>query len=982
MFAAPSRPPSDQSHEAGPGTAQPGADDASFDAVRHALSTTQAKMHAIYEALPDPAGISRVSDGLYIEVNPAFCAMAGRTREDILGRTSAELSIWATDLERSKLVNVLRRDGFADKLPMLAQRNGRTIPGVLSARPVNIDGEDCLVFVFHDTTREKQAHDELVAMNTVLGQAGRMARLGAWEDERGKGLVYWSDVCYDIHGLPRGAPLPQDYIEEHVAPQWRETMREKIRRCILERTEWSMDVEILRPDGSTIWGRAHGEPVVVDGRVTRILGVMQDIDDFKRTEQRLLQSQALFSRLFQLMPYPMGLSHRETGCYIEVNPAWEQLFGYTRQEAVGQSVMELGILSAAARERMVQAARVTDLLQDYEIIATTRAGEPRTLLQSMRATEFNGQPCWLFALNDITDRKRDEEQVREREALLSLTLSAASLGRWDWNLHTGMITGDHCWMAMRGLHMTGGTPPTMAWTESLGPEDVLRMTTEVTRHIANPNTPFDATYCISRPHEKDRWIRSLGKIVSFDESGQPQRMLGVSIDVTGQREQEMLLRRLAHFDTLTGLPNRVLLARKLAESMEQAQRSGSLLGVAYLDLDGFKPVNDRLGHDAGDRLLVVAAQRLTRALRPTDCVARLGGDEFVILLPGLSSALDCRHALGQVMQSIGSPYQLGSERVSVTASIGFTLYPQDDADADTLMRHADQAMYAAKQAGRNRFHEFDATQERQTRQLREQIAQLREALARGQFELFLQPKVDMRLGTVVGAEALARWRHPEKGVLSPGAFMPQLEGTDFEVPFGAWVVGAGLALVRKLRQHQIDLPVSLNISAPHLQQPGFADWMEQQLAHHPDVPPDRLEIEITETAALYHIDHVASTLKALRTLGLGTSLDDFGTGYSSLTYLRRLPLSTLKIDQSFVHGMMGDAGDLAIVQGVIGLARSFGYRIIAEGVETADQGQMLLQMGCQLAQGYYFARPMPVDDFVGWVANWQAPTGWPRQRQG
>lgn len=973
MSVAPSRPLPEQSRSTGPGTAQPGADETNFEAVRHALSASQAKMQAVYEALPDPAGITRISDGLYRDVNPAFCALVGLTREEVLGRTSTELSIWATDQERAKLVETLRRDGFVDKLPMLAQSKGRAIPGVLSARPVQIDGDDCLVFVFHDTTREKKVHDELVAMNAVLGQAGRMARLGAWEDERGKGLVYWSDVCYDIHGLPRGAPLPRNYIEEHVAPQWRETMREKIRRCILERTEWSMDVEIIRPDGSTIWGRAHGEPVVEDGRVTRILGVMQDIDDFKRTEQRLLQSQELFSRIFQLMPYPMGLSHRDTGCYIEVNPAWEQMFGYTRQEALGRSAVELGILSGAARERMVLAAQSTDLLQDHEIIATTRSGQQRTVLQSMRATEFDGKPCWLFALNDITDRKRDEEQVREREALLSLTLSAATLGRWDWNLHTGMITGDHRWMAMRGVQSNGGPPQVVAWTEFLGPEDVLRMTTEVTRHAANPDTPFDATCCISRPHEKDRWIRSLGKIVSFDDSGQPQRMLGVSIDVTGQREQEMLLRRLAHFDTLTGLPNRVLLARKLAEFMERAQANDSLLGVAYLDLDGFKPVNDRLGHDAGDRLLVVAAQRLTRALRPQDCVARLGGDEFVILLPDLAHAQDCRHALGQVMQSIGSPYQLGSERVSVTASIGFTLYPQDDADADTLLRHADQAMYAAKQAGRNRFHEFDATQERQTRQLREQIAQLREALARGQFELFLQPKVDMRLGTVVGAEALARWRHPEKGVLSPGVFMPLLEGTDFEVPFGAWVVDAGLAVIRRLMQRDVRLPVSLNISAPHLQQPGFAEWMEQQLARHPDVPPGLVEIEITETAALYHIDHVANTLKAVQAMGLGTSLDDFGTGYSSLTYLRRLPLSTLKIDQSFVHGMMGDAGDLAIVQGVIGLARSFGYRIIAEGVETADQGQMLLQMGCHLAQGYHFARPMPVDEFIAWVGRWQPP---------
>ncbi len=979
MSAVPPSSPSAPRPAADPGATQTAQAQPTYAAVTDALQATQAQIGAIYEALPDPAGITRVSDGRYLEVNPAFCRMLQRPRAEIVGRTSTELGVWANPEERTRLIDALQRDGKVDHLSMVAHGAKGAIPGQMSARPIQFDGEACLIFVFRDTTHEQRTHAELLAKNAALDQAGRMARLGAWEDARGKGLVYWSDVCYDIHGLPRNAPLPRDYIETYVAPPWREPMREKIRQCIRQRTEWSMDVEIVRTDGRCIWCRWRGEPVVENGRVMRIVGVMQDIDDTKRAEERLRQSEERFSRIFHLLPYPMGMTLREDGTYIDVNPAWEKMFGFTHAQAVGSTAIKLGIMTTETRASMIEAIQATDLLQSYEITTTTRSGDTLTVLQSMRATELDGQSCWLFALHDITDRKRSEEQVREREALLSLTLSAASLGLWDWNLHSGMITGDHRWMAMRGLQAGRGAPPAISWTESLGPEDVLRMTTEVTRHATHPETPFDATCCIARPHEKDRWLRNLGKIVSVDSTGQPLRMLGVSIDVTGQREQELLLRRLAHYDTLTGLPNRVMLARRLAEGMEQALASGSLLGVAYLDLDGFKPVNDRLGHDAGDRLLVIASQRLTRALRPHDCVARLGGDEFVILMPGLSNAQDCKHVLNLVMQSIASPYQIGSDRVTVTASIGYTLYPQDDADADTLLRHADQAMYAAKQGGRNRFHEFDATQERESRQLREQITQLREAIAKGQFELFLQPKVDMRLGTVVGAEALARWRHPEQGVVAPGAFMPLLEGTELEVPFGVWVVGAGLVAVRTLMDQGIHLPVSVNISAHHLQQPGFADWMAEQLAQHPGVSAGQLEIEITETAALYHIDHVASTLKALQAMGVGTSLDDFGTGYSSLTYLRRLPLSTLKIDQSFVHGMMGDAGDLAIVQGVIGLARSFGYRIIAEGVETADQGQMLLQMGCQLAQGYCFAKPMPVAEFIQWMGAWQPPSMGVRQ---
>jgi diguanylate cyclase (GGDEF)-like protein/PAS domain S-box-containing protein len=940
------------------------------EAIANALNASTDLTSAIYQVLPDAAGLTRLSDGTYLEVNPAFCRLLGMRREEVIGRTSTELKVWASAAERARLIDALQHNGQVDDLPMVANGRDVAIPGRMFARRVQINGEECLVFVFHDTTQEQRTHTELLAVNTALAQAGRMARLGAWEDVRGQGLVYWSDVCYDIHGLPPGSALPRRYIETYVAPPWQDAMRANFRQCIAEQTEWSMEIQIIRADGSLRWVRTRGEPVVEDGRVVRIQGVMQDIDEYHRATERLHQSEERFSRMFQLAPYPMGMTRRDNATFIEVNPAWEAMFGFSREEALGRSTIDLGIYTAETRARMVEAANATDMLKGYEMLATTRSGSQLTLLQSMRGTQFDNQDVWLFALHDITDRKRAEEQVREREALLSLTLSAANLGLWDWNLHTGLITGDQRWRTMRGLPPDAPGAP---WTDDLEPEDVLQVTTEVTRHTAEPGTPFDATICIRRPHEKDRWLRALGKVVRFDDSGQPMRMLGVSIDVTGQREQEILLRRLAHFDPLTGLPNRVLLARKLAEGMSLAHAEGSLLGVAYLDLDGFKPVNDRLGHDAGDRLLVIAAQRLTRALRPQDCVARLGGDEFVILMPGLSSNNECKHGLNQVMQSIAAPYQIGNHRVSVTASIGYTLYPSDDADADTLMRHADQAMYAAKQGGRNRFHEFDATQERQSRQLREQILELRDALAQGQFVLYLQPKVDMHLGTVVGAEALARWKHPDKGVLSPAAFMPLLEGTEIEVAFGAWVVDAGLRLVKMLMEHQFHLPISLNISAPHLQQPGFADWMAQKLADHPQVPPALVEIEITETAALYHVDHVANTLKVLQNIGLGTSLDDFGTGYSSLTYLRRLPLSTLKIDQSFVHGMMNDAGDLAIVQGVIGLARSFGYRIIAEGVETADQGQMLLQLGCHMAQGYHFARPMPVEDFIPWVKNWQAP---------
>ncbi|WP_051248635.1 EAL domain-containing protein [Acidovorax sp. JHL-9] len=824
--------------------------------VEDALRASEAKYTTIYQTLPDPAGISRISDGRYLDVNPAFCELLGAERSAVVGRTSAELNIWASSQERARMLETYQREGKVDRLPMVAQRQGVRVPGLMSARPIVVDGENCLLFVFHDMTQAQRASDDLRALNDLLQQASRMARLGAWENTRGKGKGYWSEICCEIHGLSPGTPPPKDYIQQFVAPAWQETLRSKIRDCFVHQAAWSLVYKIIRADGRQAWVRAIGEPVLLDGKVIGMRGVVQDIDAAKRSEQQLRQSEDRFSRIFHLMPYPMGMTRQSDGAYVEVNPAWEQLLGFTRAQAVGSSAVKLGIFQVQERARMMEAIRQTGQINAFEVRMRTRTGEEHTALQSMLATEFDGQACWLFALQDITDRKRSEEQVREREALLQ---------------------------------------------------------------------------------------------------------------------------RLAHYDTLTGLPNRVLLAHRLQDCMAQARARGTRLGVAYLDLDGFKPVNDRLGHGAGDRLLVEVAGRLARALRPQDCVARLGGDEFAILLPGLASHTDGERLLQRLMDSISSPYTLDTERVAVTASIGYTMFPSDDADADTLLRHADQAMYAAKQAGRNRFHQFDAAQERARREQREQGLRLREALAQAQFVLFLQPKVLMQTGQVVGAEVLARWQHPERGLLPPGAFLPLLDGTPLEIDFGEWVVEAALAQLERLLDAGLAIPVSINISAQQLQHPGFSAWMVQCLARHPRVAPRLVELEITESAALYDLPAVAATLAELRALGVAISLDDFGTGYSSLTYLRRLPMDTLKIDQSFVRGMMADRGDRAIVQGVIGLAQSFGYQVVAEGVETKTQGQLLLQLGCAHAQGNCIAHPMPIDAFIEWASRWQPPAEWQRQ---
>jgi diguanylate cyclase (GGDEF)-like protein/PAS domain S-box-containing protein len=461
-----------------------------------------------------------------------------------------------------------------------------------------------------------------------------------------------------------------------------------------------------------------------------------------------------------------------------------------------------------------------------------------------------------------------------------------------------------------------------------------------------------------------------------DAAGETRHFVGVFTDITPQKEHQRELERIAHFDALTGVPNRVLLSDRLAQAIAQTRRAGAMMAVCYLDLDGFKPVNDRYGHAAGDRLLVEMAQRMKDCLRGGDTVARIGGDEFVLLLLGLERMDEVDPALRRILDAVALPVIVDDEPTAISASLGVTLFPRDDADADALLRHADQAMYEAKQSGKNRYHLFDPERDRQAQARGEQVAHVEQALRRGEFELFYQPKVNMRLGTVPGAEALIRWRHPRRGVLAPGEFLPAIEDSDLIVEVGDWVIATALAQLARWRALGIDLAVSVNIAPRHLLRHDFVARLAGHLAAQPGLPPDRLELEVLETAAIEDIQHVSVVMHACQALGVRFALDDFGTGYSSLTYFKRLPTETLKIDQSFVRDMISDSEDMAIVEGVIGLAEVFRRNVIAEGVETAEHGLLLLNLGCELAQGYGIARPMPADDLPRWLAGWRPEPQW------
>jgi diguanylate cyclase (GGDEF)-like protein/PAS domain S-box-containing protein len=460
-----------------------------------------------------------------------------------------------------------------------------------------------------------------------------------------------------------------------------------------------------------------------------------------------------------------------------------------------------------------------------------------------------------------------------------------------------------------------------------------------------------------------------------DSNGQIQHFVALFSDITSQKEHQQQLERIAHYDSLTGLPNRMLLADRLQQAIIQTNRRRQAITVAYLDLDGFKEINDQYGHDFGDQLLINISQRMTECIRTTDTIARLGGDEFVAVLID-TDASESKVLLDRLLSAASQPVKLDDALVQVSASIGVTMYPQmDEVDADQLVRQADQAMYRAKLQGKNQFYLFDPAEDQNLRGHHEKIERLRQALENGELVLYYQPKVNLRTGEVIGVEALIRWHHPQNGVLAPSFFLPLIEQHPFSVALGEWVINSALKQIQQWRKDDFNVSISINIGAYQIQKDDFIQRLDDILKKYSSQDVQRLQMEVLETSTI-DIAHVAQVMNQCRKLGIDFALDDFGTGYSSLTYLKHLPATVLKIDRSFIRDMMEDASDLAIVEGIIGLAKAFRREVVAEGIETMEHAEMLLMLGCDLAQGFAIAHPMPAENLPDWSKNWTPPEAW------
>ena len=730
-------------------------------------------------------------------------------------------------------------------------------------------------------------------------------------------------------------------------------------------------------DGSYKWVLARGRVASRDaaGRPSRIVGTHVDITERKRTEAILVESElrlhlALDSARMGAWEYDL----RTRTLYW--SPEVFRLFGLAAFDPTLEKFQEL--IHPEDRE-LVQRAFDDAVRERQPFFAEFRFGpadNPRWA-GDYGEIQFDADGQAVRAVGvvqDITGRKRAEAEIlhsrqalADERGLFQTILDNSPLGIWMVDERSKVQFVNHAFCAATGVseaRFLGAE----SYAEVL-PAEVAAYCLQSDRDCLAQDAPHVSLERIPFADGREH-VMEITKVRLRNRDGSLRGLIGLAVDVTERMEHERQLEHMAHFDTLTGVPNRALLADRLHQALARAKRERSLLAVCYIDLDGFKPINDRLGHEAGDRVLVEVTRRIREAVRAEDTVARLGGDEFVVLLVGLQQPEECAGSLQRLLDRINQPISVLGESLGVSASIGVALYPEDEQDADTLLRHADQAMYVAKQAGRNRYHLFDAASDQRARSHHELLQQIRRGLGAGEFELFYQPKVDMGTRRMVGAEALIRWRHPERGLLAPGEFLRAIDNTELEIELGEWVIRSAAAQLRRWRGAGHEFEVSINISAYHLQSREFVRKLREALpCRRPQGCHHCLQIEVLETSALEDTARIGELIHECRQFGIGFALDDFGTGYSSLTYLSKLDVDTLKIDQSFVRDMERDKGDHAVVQGIIALARAFEMKVVAEGVETEGQFQALLGMGCGVAQGYGIARPMPVAELEAWLAG-------------
>lgn len=721
----------------------------------------------------------------------------------------------------------------------------------------------------------------------------------------------------------------------------------------------------------------------------------------KRAEALLRQSEERFATAFSISPDGITISRLSDGRVLEVNRSWCELSGWSREENIGSLIQELGVwVDYADRERYAERLRKDRRVRNLEIPMRRKTGELRDVSLSSELMEVEGQTLTLSFTQDITERKRAQAALEdsrralmEKEHRLAEAQSIAHVGSWEWDVVHDQLSWSDELYRIYGLTPSQFEPTYEGFVGYVHPDDRQRVRDAIATAFEQKR-PFRFEHRIVRPDGSVRVQQSQGRVI-VDAEGRTIAMFGTGQDITESKDAEEQLRQLAHFDPLTGLPNRREFYEALRKAMSVAEENDCLIPVLFLDLDRFKNINDTLGHVMGDELLRQVSARVLGCLRIRDTVGRLGGDEFGLVLMTPPDPQIAARVASKVLAALREPFLLEGREVAVTASIGITVYPTDTDDIDTLIKFADTAMYEAKESGRDTYHFYTAEMNARALYRMEMETALRRALERGEFLLHYQPKICLGSGRWTGTEALLRWQRPEHGLVMPGEFIPTLEDTGLIVPVGHWAINTAAAQIAAWRLQGIaPAGVAVNVSGkqvlrgtieshevpqPLIAQSARSQSQTLELAvakatREHGIDPDLLELELTESTLMVHGAKTVGLLQRLKALGIRISIDDFGTGYSSLAYLKRFPIDTVKIDRGFVQDVTSNADDAAIVTAIISMAHSLKLRVVAEGVETIEQLEFLGDLGCDEAQGFLIARPMTAEALASLFSTSPGPS--------
>lgn len=848
-------------------------------------------------------------------------------------------------------------------------------------------------------------------------------------------ITYVNEAAVRLFGAQGRDALLGQPVMERIDPQFRELALSRTRRVVQGGIAQPAGMRWLRMDGSRFDVEVSASPFSTPRGIS-IQVFVRDVSERRQVERRIARVTHLYLALSLAAQQAAAartceelFAHVCTTAveYGGLRTSWIGLAdagrgrvvpaaasgpgeGYCRQVRVSldpRLAEGQGLLTSAMRERVVQVCN--DIAADpaeRPWLAPAQAFGLRSvaafpLLEQGRPVGviayYADEPGYFHSeLTDLLARIADQvshaldrlaAERRKQEAEAALRAQQRSMATlmdslpgmvyrcrldMDWTMD---FVSDGC------LDLTGYRADELTHSRALSfgqlihPEDRAQVAAQ-TQAALRARTRFTLEYRILTRDAGEKWVWDNGVGV-FDGGGQLEQIEGFIADITAVRRYRQQLEYQAHHDPLTGLANRGLLRERLHQAIAQAERQQRALALMFIDLDDFKLINDSMGHSVGDELLKLAAHRLRACVREEDTVARLGGDEFVLLLVDQEGDGSVSQAVERLLGSMSQPYRVLGKEFVLTCSVGVALFPNDGRDVETLLKHADAAMYRAKAVGRNAHHFF--TEEINT-QIAERLAMerdLRRALQNQEFVLHYQPKVALRSGTMIGAEALVRWNHPDKGVIPPVRFIPVAEETGLILPLGDWVLREAARQARAWRDAGLDFNcLSVNLSARQFKQRDLVQQIDDALRAS-GLPAHCLDLELTESLMMENVEANLQCLQALKTLGMQLSLDDFGTGYSSLSSLRRFPVDRLKIDKSFVRDIARDAGAAAITQAIIRLGQILGLAVTAEGVETEEQLRFLARHGCDEAQGYYFSPPLAADAFEAlWRRGLLAPPGW------